>query len=190
MIRLGATSFLVAILAFGSAARSQAIVDLGGDRGVAIPTAKGGVLFWRPGDPAPYQIAGLRSATGALRRPIAELANLPDGRLLVVERFGRVVAVAANKTLTIKTPLLGRFNVKGDPSEEWEKNVVSTDQVAAAAVAQDGRLYLAADGTPSIVAIAPAEFLAEPRPTIASAPVHDRPRLPCRDDYASSSARL
>jgi hypothetical protein len=119
------------------------------------------VLFWRPGEPGPYQFAWFRPTTGGLQRPIAALAGLPDGRLLVVERFGRVVAIAPNNTLTAKMPLLGRFNVKGGPGEDWGKNVVSSDHVAAAAVAQDGRLYLASDSSPMIVGVKPINFLAD-----------------------------
>jgi hypothetical protein len=150
--------------AISSTAAANQLAILKEPNAVVVATAKGELQLWEKSAPQPRWSFPTNGLALQSESPIALLRDYGDGRILFVERFGRVMLVDPRRPqkATIKLPIMEWIklgvNVVDTDWKNWGKQVEAIDRVAAAAADEHGNLLISSAHEPALFQIKLAEF--------------------------------
>lgn len=166
-----ALCFLVGLLTLSVIsvpASGNRVAILGQTGMVIVGTEKGELQLWEKGQSRPQWTLRTQGIGSGTQSPISLLREFGVGRILLVERLGRVMLIDASdpKKQTSKLPIMAWIKLgvdRGDVDwQHWDTQLEAIDRVAAAAADQRGRLLFSSIREPVVFRIELTPFFEQP----------------------------
>lgn len=150
-----------------------------------VATASGQLQRWDEGHATPTWSLALRGRRSGPGSSIALLAQLGDGHILAVERYGRILRIDPNdpSKMVAKTALMAWMRVKVDLSQydpvKLAEQLMDIDRPSAAAVDSKERLLLTSSHEESAFRVELEDFFKSPESVV---PIAEHRRMFFKDN--------
>ena len=169
LLRLALLLGLLAVAAYPRASEARLLVRQDGR--VLVPVengSKSSLEQWSPGNETPDWTLAIRGVNVAARSAVAAMAELPDGKVLVVERQGGVFIVDAEGRQTARKQIIYQGLKVENLTENlaaWSDHIVGAERTSAAAISGDN-VILASTDEAYVVSVAINRILAAQSDTV------------------------